>query len=214
MSRQIKSSGLTILIADEQEIVLRGLKSLLTEFWPNFRVLEAKSAEELFTQIKKKPTAIISEANIMDGEGLMLIKKIIDIQPEAKVLLFSTLKEEIYAVPYLKNGAFGYMSKNASEGEIIAALTTVLTGNKYSSKKIKERFFNQNFNNIGKIALPKLSTRELEVAEMLVTGKGVLDISKKLNLQMGTVSTYKLRVFQKLKVKNIIELADTIAMYR
>ena len=55
--------------------------------------------------------------------------------------------------------------------------------------------------------------RELEVAELLTKGVGVLEISNQLNLQMGTVSTYKLRLFQKLKIKSIIELAEKMSIY-
>lgn len=214
MKKVANLNRLTILIADEQEIVLRGLKNLLVDFWPGALVRQAKTVEELIAETKKKPAAIITEVTLDNAHGVKLMKKILDVQAAAKILVFTTLNESIYAMPYLKHGAAGYLLKNAPEGEIIAALTTVLAGAKYSSKNIKESMFNSVFGNHEKAAVAKLSARELEVAELLVNGDGVLDISKKLNLQMGTVSTYKLRLFQKLKVKNIIELADTVAIYR
>lgn len=214
MNKRTTLNRLTILIADDQEIVLRGLKNLLSDFWPGAAVRQAKNIDELLIEAKKKPAIIVTEAALPQAHGVKLMKLILDAQPGAKILVFSTLNESIYAMPYLKHGAAGYLLKSAPEGEIIAALTTVLAGSRYSSKHIKESMFNSAFGTAEKAAFTKLSARELEVAELLVGGDGVLDISKKLNLQMGTVSTYKLRLFQKLKVKNIIELAETIAVYQ
>ncbi|MET4083421.1 two-component system invasion response regulator UvrY [Pedobacter sp. UYP30] len=214
MNKRTNLNRLTILIADDQEIVLRGLKGLLNDFWPGAVVRQAKTVAELIIEVRKKPTVIITEVTLPEAYGVKLMKQILDAQVGAKVLVFSTLNESIYAMPYLKHGAAGYLLKNAPEGEIIAALTTVLAGSRYSSKNIKESMFNSAFGTVEKVPFAKLSARELEVAELLVKGDGVLDISKKLNLQMGTVSTYKLRLFQKLKVKNIIELAETIAVYQ
>lgn len=213
MDKRTHLNRLTILIADDQEIVLRGLRSLLRDFWPGSVIREAKTVAELIVEAKKKPTVIITEVTIPEAHGVKLMKRILDVQAGAKILVFSSLNERIYAIPYLKCGAAGYLLKNASEGEIIAALTTVLAGSRYSSKNAKENMFNNAFGSVKKVPFAKLSARELEVAELLVKGDGVLDISKKLNLKMGTVSTYKLRLFQKLKVKNIIDLAESIAVY-
>lgn len=209
-----KLDRLTVLLADDQEIVLRGLKSFLADFWPDAMVRFAKTVDDLVTEVKKKPTAIITEANLSGANGVKLIKSILRIQPDAKILFFTTLNETIYAIPYLKEGAAGFLSKTAPEGEIIAALTAVLAGTRYSSKEVKEKLKGNATGKLEKTISPKLSARELEVAELLVQGDGVLEISKKLTLQMGTVSTYKVRLFQKLNVKNIIELSEIIALYR
>ncbi len=214
MKKRENSNRLTILIADEQEIVLRGLKNLLTEFWPGVLIRQAKNVDELLAQAKKNPTAIITEVTLPNAHGVKLLKKIFEMQTAAKILVFTILNENIFAIPYLKHGAAGYLQKNATEGEIVAALTTILAGARYSSKNMKDSMFNSVFGNQEKATVAKLSSRELQVAELLVHGEGVLDISKKLNLQMGTVSTYKLRLFQKLKVKNIIELSERIPNHR
>ncbi|MGY3052084.1 two-component system invasion response regulator UvrY [Pedobacter sp. UYEF25] len=214
MSKRTNLNRLIILIADDQEIVLRGLKNLLTDFWPGAVIRQAKTITELMVEVKKKPTVIITEVTFPDAQGVKLLRRILDAQSAAKILVFSTLNESIYAMTYLQHGAAGYLSKNAPEGEIIAALTTVLAGSRYSSTTIKEHMFNSAFGTTQKPPFTKLSARELEVAELLVKGFGVLDISKNLKLQMGTVSTYKLRLFQKLKVKNIIELVEVIAIYQ
>ena len=151
--------------------------------------------------------------NLPGGNNLKVIDQIKVAQPNAKILVFSSLNENIYAVPYLKAGASGYLTKNAEESEIVTAITTILAGSRYSSRNVKENMFNSILGNDSNNPFTKLSGRELEVAELLTKGVGVLEISNKLNLQMGTVSTYKLRLFQKLKIKSIIELAEKMSIY-
>lgn len=203
----------SILIADDHEIVRRGLKSLISDFWPGVNILIASNMDDALVEVEKSPTLIILDVAIPGGNNLKVIDQIKIVQPNAKILIFSSQNENLYAVPYLKAGAAGYVSKNAGESEIITAITTILAGSRYSSKNVKENMFNSILGNDVGNPFTKLSTRELEVAELLTKGHGVLHISNQLNLQMGTVSTYKLRLFQKLKIKSIIELAEKMSIY-
>lgn len=203
----------TILIADDHEIIRRGLKSLISDFWTGVEIIHASTLEQALTETEKSPNLIIIDVNLPGGNNLKVIDQIKLVQPNAKILVFSSLNENIYAVPYLKSGASGYLTKNAEESEIVTAITTILAGSRYSSRNVKENMFNSILGNDGDNPFTKLSGRELEVAELLTKGIGVLEISNKLNLQMGTVSTYKLRLFQKLKIKSIIELAEKMSIY-
>jgi len=206
-------STFTVLIADDHEIIRRGLKSLISDFWSGVEIIEASTLEEALVETEKSPSLIIIDVNLPGGNNLKVIEQLKQIQPNAKILVFSSLNENIYAVPYLKSGASGYLTKNAEESEIVTAITTILAGSRYSSRNVKENMFNSILGNDVDNPFTKLSGRELEVAELLTKGVGVLEISNQLNLQMGTVSTYKLRLFQKLKIKSIIELAEKMSIY-
>lgn len=206
-------STYTVLIADDHEIIRRGLKSLITDFWTGVDLIEASTMEQALVETEKGPNLIIIDVNLPGGNNLRVIDQIKIVQPNAKILVFSSQNENLYAVPYLKAGASGYLSKNADESEIITAITTILAGSRYSSRNVKENMFNSILGNDTDNPFTKLSGRELEVAELLTKGIGVLEISNQLNLQMGTVSTYKLRLFQKLKIKSIIELAEKMSIY-
>ncbi|WP_421939940.1 response regulator [Pedobacter sp.] len=206
-------STFTVLIADDHEIIRRGLKSLISDFWSGVEIIEASTLEEALVETEKSPSLIIIDVNLPGGNNLKVIEQLKQIQPNAKILVFSSLNENIYAVPYLKSGASGYLTKNAEESEIVTAITTILPGSRYSSRNVKENMFNSILGNDVDNPFTKLSGRELEVAELLTKGVGVLEISNQLNLQMGTVSTYKLRLFQKLKIKSIIELAEKMSIY-
>ncbi|WP_053058482.1 response regulator transcription factor [Pedobacter sp. BMA] len=206
-------STFTILIADDHEIIRRGLKSLISDFWAGVQLLQASTLEQALIETEKSPNLIIIDVNLPGGNNLKVIDQLKLVQPNAKILVFSSLNENIYAVPYLKSGASGYLTKNAEESEIVTAITTILAGSRYSSRNVKENMFNSILGNDGDNPFTKLSSRELEVAELLTKGIGVLEISNQLSLQMGTVSTYKLRLFQKLKIKSIIELAEKMSIY-
>ncbi|WP_316805633.1 response regulator transcription factor [Pedobacter nototheniae] len=206
-------STFTVLIADDHEIIRRGLKSLISDFWAGVEIINASNMDQALIECAKSPNLIIIDVNLPGGNNLKVIDQIKVAQPNAKILVFSSLNENIYAVPYLKAGASGYLTKNAEESEIVTAITTILAGSRYSSRNVKENMFNSILGNDSNNPFTKLSGRELEVAELLTKGVGVLEISNKLNLQMGTVSTYKLRLFQKLKIKSIIELAEKMSIY-
>ncbi|RYD72948.1 MAG: response regulator transcription factor, partial [Sphingobacteriales bacterium] len=203
----------SVLIADDHEIIRRGLKNLISDYWAGVEILNASTMQEALVETEKSPSLVIIDVNLPGGNNLKVIDQIKLVQPNAKILVFSSLNENIYAVPYLKAGASGYLTKNAEESEIVTAITTILAGSRYSSRNVKENMFNSILGNDADNPFTKLSARELEVAELLTKGIGVLEISNQLNLQMGTVSTYKLRLFQKLKIKSIIELAEKMSIY-
>ena len=202
-----------MLIADDHEIIRRGLRSLISDYWTGVQILDAATMEAALVETEKFPSLIIIDVNLPGGNNLKVIEQLKLVQSNAKILVFSSLNENIYAVPYLKAGASGYLMKNAEESEVVTAITTILAGSRYSSRNVKENMFNSILGNDADNPFTKLSGRELEVAELLTKGVGVLDISHQLNLQMGTVSTYKLRLFQKLKIKSIIELAEKMSIY-
>lgn len=202
-----------MLIADDHEIIRRGLRSLISDYWTGVQILDAATMEAALVETEKFPSLIIIDVNLPGGNNLKVIEQLKLVQSNAKILIFSSLNENIYAVPYLKAGASGYLMKNAEESEVVTAITTILAGSRYSSRNVKENMFNSILGNDADNPFTKLSGRELEVAELLTKGVGVLDISHQLNLQMGTVSTYKLRLFQKLKIKSIIELAEKMSIY-
>lgn len=204
---------LSVVVADDHEIIRRGLKNLLTHVWPGIDVVFASTLDQTLSLVQQKTNLIIIDTNIQGGNNLKMVNEIKSIQPNAKILIFTSLNENIYAVPYLKAGAYGFLSKNARESEIVSAITVILAGGRYSSKIVKENMFNSLLGNDAENPFTKLSPRELEVAEFLAKGVGVLGISNKLNLRMGTVSTYKLRLFQKLKIKSVIELAEKMTIY-
>lgn len=138
-----------------------------------------------------------------------------EIQKNIRVLMFSAYEENLYATRYLQAGAKGYLHKQNSNAEIKKAIQTVCSGGVYMSDDVKNIMLNKMLNHDeNQNPLDLLSNREFEVAQMLIYGHGITDISSLLNLQMSTVSTYKNRIFEKLNVTNIVQLIDIFRFWK
>jgi DNA-binding NarL/FixJ family response regulator len=124
--------------------------------------------------------------------------------------MFTAYDEHIFASRYLQAGADGYLVKDSPEEEISKAIRAVLNNELYVSDSIKQDFLYRlagRKNSEGNV-LQQLSNRETEVMQLLIKGNSTADICKLLNLQASTVSTYKTRIFEKLGIKNIVELIE------
>ena len=208
MKRKNGINNFSILIVDDHEIIHRGLKGLISAFWRGIEIICLSTIEQVLIAREQVPKLIIIDVDLPGGSRQKIIHQIKSVHLDAKVLVFSSLNEEIYAIPLLKAGASGFLSKTANESEIVTAITAVLSGGRYLSHNIRENMLNKIFDNDTQNPFIALSSRELEVAGLLKQGIGILEISSQLNLQMGTISTYKMRIFQKLNVKSIIALAE------
>ena len=143
------------------KFIRRGLKNLISDFWTGVQILTASTMEQALVEIERSPSLIIIDVNLPGGNNLKVIEQIKTIQPNAKILVFSSLNENIYAVPYLKAGASGYLTKNAEESEIVTAITTILAGSRYSSRNVKENMFNSILGNDADNPFTKLSGKRI-----------------------------------------------------
>ena len=133
--------------------------------------------------------------------------------PDSKVLVFSMSPENIYAKRFLKAGAKGFVSKDASLDEITKAINQVLNNKKYISPALADRLADESFTDAPDNPFDKLSRREFEIASLLLAGQTLTEISQSLNLQASTVGTHKARLFEKLNVGNIMDLKELANTY-
>ena len=113
----------------------------------------------------------------------------------------------------MKAGAYGFISKEAPLDEITKAINLILSGKKYISDSFAERLAEDSFSGKSGNPFNELSPREFEIVNLLLEGKTVTDISHALNIQTSTVGTHKARLFDKLKVSNILELKELSLTY-
>jgi DNA-binding NarL/FixJ family response regulator len=204
----------SVLIADDHQIIRRALSSLISELWPSVIITYASMFKQALKKAKKFPSLIIIDINFPGGQNIKIIDELKKIQADAKILVFSSLKEKSYAIPYLLAGASGFLAKTASESEILTAITTIVSGGRYFGADLNNRTVENMLPARSENPFHILSDRELKVAELLAKGMRVKEISMQFDLRIGTVSTYKARAFKKLKVKDIIGLAKKIEIYR
>lgn len=152
---------------------------------------------------------VIMDIAIPGGNSVQMVEKFREIHPSMKLLMFSGYEESIYALPYVKAGANGFISKRASEPEFRTAVETVLIRNRvYLSDDIRDMTLN-NYIKPQTILLntvESLSIREKEVLQLFYRRKRVSEIASLLNLSTSTVNTHRVRIFKKMDVDNMYDL--------
>ncbi|CAG4991452.1 Response regulator UvrY [Dyadobacter sp. CECT 9275] len=202
-----------ILIAEDHAVVRIGTKHLLQSLIPDAVVSDVDDFDKIIQAIDVQYyDLLILDINIPGGNNTKMVELIRAKSPSIKILMFSSYDEQLYGLLYLQAGADGYLSKDAPEEEFKSAVLSVLNNRKYMSQDMQQLNINRLIN--PKEFMPDpvvtLSPRETDVMNLLKEGLGTAKIAEKLNLQLSTVSTYKARIFEKLGVKNIVELITKI----
>lgn len=201
----------TFLIADDHEIVRRGLRLLIADFYPGAQILEAYNGDSAIAQLKQyKCTLVILDVQMPNTNSFDLLEYIVKFHPDTKVLVFSMSSETLYGKRFIKAGANGYLSKDASVDDVKKAIETVLSGRRYISADLMDAFVGEVENN----PFTTLSDREFEIAKLLLTGISINEIATQIHLQPSTIGTYKARVFEKLNISNILQLKELAALYQ
>ncbi|MBN9299759.1 MAG: response regulator transcription factor [Filimonas sp.] len=199
-----------ILLADDHSIVRYGLKSIIKSLYHDVSIVESENFDDVIRLLdQKKFHLVVLDINMPGGNSLNMIGAIRLKQPDVRILVFTGFNDQILAFRYLQAGANGFLVKNFSEKEVERAIKTVMDDDIYVSESVKQNFLH-NIGGKKKLVNPlqDLSDRETEVMQLLMQGKSNSEISKILSLEATTVSTYKNRLFEKLDVKNVIELID------
>lgn len=205
-----------ILIADDHEIVRLGLSLIIKKLRPSTTIDEVDDYQKILDIIKKKSfDLIILDIKMPNGNFQDTLEIIKSKHSQTKIMVFSAQDETLFALRYLKMGAHGFLHKSSSEEEINSALIKMLDQGRYISDPVKETIIYENLNKQSPSRNPikSLTDREMEVAERLIKGYSIKDISDELNIHISTVSTYKTRVLEKLKIQTIPDLIKIFSFY-
>lgn len=206
-----------ILLAEDHSIVRYGTSLILKNISPDITVDESDNFEETLRLIDKKSyDLLILDILIPKGNNVDMVPLIRLRQSNIRILIFSGLDERLYALRYLQAGADGYLMKDSPKNEIIEAIRCILNNGKYVSPDVRQQLL-QNLHQKEEARqnpMLALSDREVEVMQLLIQGHAIGEIAQLMNLQVSTVSTYKTRVFKKLEVNNVIELAEKRKAYK
>ena len=196
-----------ILLADDHAIVRKGLKQLILEEFPSAEVGEVGDVENLIARVMKEHwDIIVSDISMPGRSGVEALYQIKEINPSIPVLMMSMHPEDQYALRVLKAGASGYLNKDSVHEELIPAIQMVRIGRKYITPAIAQKLVGAISSNSDKQLHEFLSDREFDVLKMLAGGKSVSDIAIQLSLSATTVSTYRARILDKMKMKTNADL--------
>ncbi|HDZ28167.1 hypothetical protein LCGC14_0688630 [marine sediment metagenome] len=196
-----------ILIADDHPVVRKGLKEIIEDI-PDMVVSgEASNGQEALEKARKGDFDIAVLDISMPGiSGLDILKQLKDEKPELSVLVLSMYPEEQYAVRVLRAGASGYLTKESAPEELIAAIRKASKGGKYISSSLAEKLAFDLETGAGRPLHETLSDREYQVMRMIASGKTGKEIGVELFLSAKTISTYRSRILEKMKMKSSAEL--------
>ena len=198
---------ISILIADDNSVVRKGLRQILLEGFPTAHIEEVPDAEEMIKKIIQFPwDVVISDLSMPGRSGLEALQQLKQINPKLPVLILSIHPEDQYALRVLKAGASGYLSKDMAPDELVNAVQRVMLGKKYITASIAEKLASVLDQDSGKAAHESLSDREFSVLKLLAAGKSVSEIAESLFLSVTTVSTYRSRIMAKMGMKNNADL--------
>jgi DNA-binding NarL/FixJ family response regulator len=186
-----------IAVADEHQIVRRGLQLVISRC-PGWTIAaEAADADQLFSALRSGVfDVLVIDFRLRDRSGIDLLGQIRREHPSLPVLVLSSQPEEQYAIPALRAGARGYVQKDATAEEILTAIERVAAGRRWVSERVSEILADE-------LAQPKevpherLSAREREVFLLLARGETITRIAEILRLSVKTVSTYRARIMEK-----------------
>jgi two-component system invasion response regulator UvrY len=204
-----------ILIADDHTIFREGLKHILAEY-PDLVVAdEANNGQEVLDKIWKNNYDMVLLDITMPGmTGLEVLKQLKNDKPKLPVLILSMHPEEQYAVRVIRAGASGYLTKESAPDELITAIRKISQGRKYITSSLAERLASEFEADSEKPLHDILSDREYQVLRMIAAGKTVKHIAQELSLSIKTVSTYRTRIMEKMKMKTNAEVMHYVIKHQ
>lgn len=197
-----------ILVADQYPVIRLGISNIITRVDDKAKLLPlVTNGDELLASLEDSlPDILILELDLPKTFGIQTIKDIKEKNKGIKIIIFSHQPDEIYALSTIKAGASAYVSKSLDAETIQAAYTRVKRGGIYLSDSLTNQLNDSSFKNTHYNAFKKLSSREIEVLNLLSTGKRNKEIATSLAINEKTVSTYKTRLLKKLNANNLAEL--------
>lgn len=200
-----------IALADDHEIVRSGLKMLI-ESAPDMKVVgEAADGEQAYELVaREKPDILLMDISMPPGQsGLVACGRITQDHPNTRIIVVTMFAEPEYLYFTLQGGAAGYLLKNSSSEELVSAIRMVQGGGTYIHPKMVESLTRQLFSSSGEgedVSYKQLTTRELEILQLLARGHTNKEISEKIYLSIKTVEAHRSKIYAKLGFKTRADL--------
>ena len=198
------------MVVDDHPMMLKGLVMTLNAEHGFEVVGQFNRAEEaLQRSTELKPDLAVVDISLPGMSGLELIKHLVGLDQNLKILVVSRHEEILYAERVLRAGAKGYVMKQEAGEEMVKAVKKILNGGIYVSEEVSEKLLMGmavGQKNLSQSPIDLLSDRELEVFEMTGQGNNTREIAERLHLSVKTVESYRARIKTKLNLENATEL--------
>jgi len=201
---------INILIADDHQMFIDGLRSLLEDARDIRVVAEARNGFDVLEQCAKhKVDIVIMDINMPEMDGVQATREVLKKYPAIKILGLSMYNDREYISDILKAGAMGYILKNTGKASLLDAIYSLGGGSNYLGEEVTKTLLNGFLKNRQAAqAMEKLSDREKEVLSCIATGRTTQEIADQLFISKNTVETHRKNLLYKLKARNTAELVN------
>jgi two-component system invasion response regulator UvrY len=198
---------LRVLIADDHPVFRWGLRQIIAETSDLAVADEAADGREALLKARTGDyDLVLLDISMPFKNGLDVLSELKSDRPTLPVLMLSMHPEEQYAVRAVRAGASGYLTKESAPEELVAAIRKVSRGGKYVSASLAEALASLLNEDDNRLPHETLANREHQVMLLIASGKSVSEIAQELSLSVKTVSTYRARILEKMRMTNNAEL--------
>ena len=199
----------SVLLVDDHAVVRKGLKAILEDDFSSILVDEAAGGHECIDCLRHRETeAVVLDINLPDMNGLEVLKRIKAEWPLIPVLILSIYSEDQYGVRMMRAGASGYLAKSSAPEHLVTALQKILDGKRYLSSPLASQLAEKMKIKSAKEPEEKLSDREYQIFQLLISGKTVTEIAQQLSLSVKTISTHRKHILTKMGMQTNAELVS------
>lgn len=204
-----------VLIVDDHALVRMGIRRLLDDLPDMDVVADAESGEQALALVKiHKPDVVLLDMKMPGIDGWEVTRRLKKSHPQVKVIAVTAMCAEPLPTRVLQLGAMGYLTKESGAEEMAAAIRKVAKGEKYLSAEIAQKMAINSLEAVQDSPFDLLSEREMQVMLMITSGMTVQDIADRLFLSSKTINGYRYRMFDKLCIKNDVELTYLAMKHR
>lgn len=196
-----------VLLADDQVILRRGLKQFLKQATDIAIVGEAEDYAQIMRTLRETSVdVLLLDIGLPTKSGIEVLQEVRKQMREVRVLMLTMHTENSYALQSLRAGAAGYITKDSTPEQLIAAIRHVAAGKKYITPEVGMALAEQIDAGSDEARHEQLSDREFATLQLIACGKPLSVIAKEFGISPKTVSVYRARLLEKMKLKNNAEL--------
>jgi two-component system invasion response regulator UvrY len=202
-----RTAPLRIMLVDDHPIVRRGIRDILADAFAGAVIHEVGFGRDAIAMVHSQSWhVVVLDLSLPDGSGLDVLKRVRELRPRLPVLILSMHTADQFARRAIAAGASGYLTKDTADSELVTAVSRLVRGGKYFGADVLERVALGLHPDREDRPHERLSDREYQVLRMIGGGKTVSEIATELVLSVKTVSTYRARVLEKMKMRTNAEL--------
>lgn len=197
---------INVLVVDDHALIRKGMKQILDDTCDIRITGEAESGLQAIKMVREnKYDLVLLDITLPDKYGIDVLRQLKLQCPGLPVLILSMHPDDQYAMRSIRAGASGYMNKQSAPSQLVTAIRHVASGRKYISSELAEQLANEMTNENQEVTHKILSNREYQTLCLMAAGKSLSEMADIMSLSAKTVSVYRARMLEKMKLKNNAE---------